>query len=390
MSEVIYYTSDEAGAPALASTTAGSLIGVLDACLVNGFNSKTVTSIVVASGIATVTCSAHGYKAGRKVLQAGATVLTGLNGVKLILSVPTSNTYTFDATAIANGTELTGLTAKRAPLGWTKQYGGTNLAMYARTDVTATAMMLRVDDTSTLATSVRVLSVESATDVNTYVNPAPTTVQLSGGQFWHKGNGTPDWILIGDGKTFYFFTPWYNGSGQAGATNGCPTMGFGDFTSFRAGDAYACLLGGMTSATTSANLLSCAPGVGISFTSAFLLQRAFTGLGSPVAAGVLGSATSTIVVPGTSRPIFPSPVDNGMVINDRVLIVESNASFSNPFRGYFRGLKEPLALLPDYMHGAVINNVYGSSKSYLGVRVETNAGSLTVGGVLFDITGPWD
>ena len=58
-----YYHSDMQGAPTLAGV-AGSMIGLLDAVLVNGFGQLSVASISVASGIATVTFGAgHQYGA---------------------------------------------------------------------------------------------------------------------------------------------------------------------------------------------------------------------------------------------------------------------------------------------------------------------------------------
>ena len=59
----IYYTSDEPGAPTLNNDN-GSLISVLDAVLINGFGLKSVTSITVAGGLATVTCAGHQFTGG--------------------------------------------------------------------------------------------------------------------------------------------------------------------------------------------------------------------------------------------------------------------------------------------------------------------------------------
>ncbi len=53
---VKYYDSTMSGAPSL-SGTAGALVGVLDACLVDGFGSVTVDSLTVASNVATATIS---------------------------------------------------------------------------------------------------------------------------------------------------------------------------------------------------------------------------------------------------------------------------------------------------------------------------------------------
>jgi hypothetical protein len=60
MTQPIWFDSSEVGAPTL-NNAAGSLLEILRACLINGFGSKTVTSISVTAGVATATCAAHGF-----------------------------------------------------------------------------------------------------------------------------------------------------------------------------------------------------------------------------------------------------------------------------------------------------------------------------------------
>ena len=51
---VKWFTSDMRGAPVV-SGTAGTLIAMLDACLVTGFGVVTATSVTVSGGVATAT-----------------------------------------------------------------------------------------------------------------------------------------------------------------------------------------------------------------------------------------------------------------------------------------------------------------------------------------------
>ena len=124
--EVIWFDSAETGAPTL-NNAAGSLIAVLDACLLNGFNLKSIT-INVAGGVATATCNGHGFSTatGKLVSIAGATP-NELNGLKQIASA-TSNTFTFPAPGVPDGAATGAITAKRAPLGWTKVHAAANKA----------------------------------------------------------------------------------------------------------------------------------------------------------------------------------------------------------------------------------------------------------------------
>jgi hypothetical protein len=211
MNTVVWYDSDETGAPTL-NNVAGSAIGVLDACLVNGFNAKSVTSLVVASGVATATISAHGYGVGRMVEFAGATP-SGLNGRKKILSA-TNNTVTFDATGITDQTATGTITAKRSPLGWAKTYAGTNKAAYSRTDPAATAMMLRVVDDGTSNYWARAVMYETMSDVDTGTGSTYTSYDGTGGHYIYKGVNdatAKKWILIGDGKTLKHLSTYYIG-----------------------------------------------------------------------------------------------------------------------------------------------------------------------------------
>ena len=128
------------GAPVL-SGTAGTLIAVLDACLVNGFGSVTLNSLVVQNNVATATVSGgHGFAmivgvnnvspgVGPVVRIDGATP-AALNGDWRLASVPNSTTFTFAAEGIPDQTATGTITAKRAPAGWAKAFGGANKAAY--------------------------------------------------------------------------------------------------------------------------------------------------------------------------------------------------------------------------------------------------------------------
>ena len=68
--------------------------------------SITLTSVVVASNVATATKTNHGYSVGDQVYVAGSN-LSYANGLKTVASVPDANTFTYAATgsnATATGT----------------------------------------------------------------------------------------------------------------------------------------------------------------------------------------------------------------------------------------------------------------------------------------------
>ena len=96
---VKFFSSTQAGAPVL-NGTAGALKALLDACLVDGFGLKSVVSLVVASGVATITVTGgHGFLPDGVMLVAGAAT-AALNGEQKVTAIGT-NTASF-ATAVAD------------------------------------------------------------------------------------------------------------------------------------------------------------------------------------------------------------------------------------------------------------------------------------------------
>lgn len=90
---------------------------------------------------------------------------------------------------------------------------------------------------------------------------------------------------------------------------------------------------------------------------------------------------------GGAGPLYPSPVDGGMVILSPVLASENSSTFNHPLRGVWPGLGNPLANIPPAaLHLQVLTNLNGSGRDWLLVAYH-RAGSY--GHMAFDITGPW-
>ena len=177
--DIKFYVHTNTGAPEL-NNQFGCMLNVLDACLVNGFGSQTVSALT-ASGT-TVTAdfgTAHNFKQYQVINISGANQ-TEFNGEHRILSV-TTNTITFEIEANASVTTATGtITCNLPPLGWEKPfssahssgtggkgaYRSTNLLLPSRP-------FLRVVDeldpayTETYAKYAKVGIVEDMTDIDT-------------------------------------------------------------------------------------------------------------------------------------------------------------------------------------------------------------------------------
>ena len=391
---VLYFDSSDTGAPVM-NNAVGSLIGVLDACLINGFNNKAVASVNVASGVATATINGHGYSsvASKDVDIAGATP-AALNGRKTI-TVLNANTISFAAPGVADGAATGTITAKRSALAWTKEFTGTGKAIYKRSDVTAGVMMLRVDDSNVSpasATDARAFMVESATNVDTFTGQAPTQGQLADGQYWNKGDNNAtakQWSLIGDSKGFYLTVQ----SNSTVLPNPTPNdsfsgavCGMSDFKSLVVGDAYNTLLAGCDTAGggggTGGGVIGTALNYGQNSSNRTMVAaRPYNQVGASVQLTSVGIGSNYIA----SFPLFPSPVDNGLLVNPTLLLTEQIASVAQ-VRGLLRGAVQMLAhRVLD--HGSIIDTVANlPGRKLLIWQVYSIGGSTRFA---LDLTGPW-
>lgn len=387
---VKYFHSAMPGAPVL-SGTAGALIAVLDACLVNGFGLKTADSVVVSGGIATATFSTgHSFEPDAIALAAGATP-SGLNGEKRVLTTST-NTITFDATGIADGTATGTITFKVAPAGWAKPFSGTNLAAYRSNDVTGARMFLRVDDTGT--TNARVIGYESMSDVNTGVRGFPLESQISGGGYWPKANSANTtaraWTVIADANVVYLHMNTAAGStGLSGHV-----WGFGDFDSYKSGDPFACFLNAHSfdaASSTSPASESIEYWTNNPTVSMPAVPRSFTGLGGSVRCATIGdfamtSSGASGALANAATPVYPNGANNGLILSKK-LIIESAVTL----RGRYRGV----LLCPQPAHASFNwrDKVDGqgdlAGRKLLAVKCGSPASNSSQGVVFFDITGPW-
>lgn len=386
---VKFFHSAMPNAPVL-SGTAGSLIAVIDACLVNGFAASTVNSLVVASNIATATISGgHSAEVGSVVLVSGATP-SGLNGERKVLSVGGGNTtLTYDATGIGNQTATGTISLKLSPAGWRKDFTGTNLAAYKSNDVAATGCLLRVDDSG--GKLARCVGYESMTGISTGSGPFPTSGQISGGLYWTKSNAADatarQWVLIADGRIFYLLLRHYSAT-FAGAGMMC----FGDLLSYKSGDAWSCVIAGAMSdrsgysSGSSDDYASITTSIGGTF-----LARPDTALGSSCQARKWFSIpipTSTSPYQSGQGPMrYPNAADNGLYLSEHYLSQYGDLSLRGVSPGLFcspQGIPQGW-VVPHFE----IANVAMLPNRTLKVEPYAGDGSTNYGFAFFDVTGPW-
>lgn len=388
----------DTGAPRL-SGTAGDLVALLDALLVDGYNSVTLTSITRSGSTATATLTSHGFVKDRLVRIAGCDQ-TEYNGDFWITST-TSSTFTFEVSGSPASPATTGssITAKVAPCDWTKTYSGTNKASYTQ-GAGSNGFVLGVDDTD--AQVARLRGFESMTAAGVVVadgsGPFPTDGQVSGGCYVRKSNASStadrDWVAFGDEKRIYLL------ENTEGTTTGELKRGFrfGDFHSYTAGDLYNTYLvaadfddGGygpgsfvMVSARASGSFLTNIHG-------SRWAARSYSQTGGSVRVNDVVSIAANSDATGyvhvgyysNSATTYPAPAAGGMILTP--IYVQESIPSGN--RGVVPGMWAPVHICPlsdfDTFSGAVGTELEGKK------FIQVNTRDSGVGCFMFEIGGSW-
>lgn len=387
------YRSTDAGAPSLTGQ-AGSMVTVLDAVLVNGYNTVSISSITRVGATATVVCAAaHGLSTGDSALIAGAAE-TDYN-IDTVVTVVNTTTFTYTV-ANSPATPATGtITVKRAPAGFTKTFAGMNKAVYRTNDLTSNRMYLRCDDTGGSTGGggeARMYGYETMSSVDAGTNPFPTAAQSANGYFWRKSSTTDatarSWWIITNGKLVYYFNQ-YNLVAADAMNNPAFSGAFGDFLSYKAGDAYSTLLTGCTTpgATSFApcglfsSMVASISNPG-SFSSSTCVARDYTGVPGARYVGLLGSGFGGVL--GMVAYItYPHLIDSGYYLSPVLLTQGTPSLVRGRMPGMFEGWHGRT-----FNHGDIIDNVQGLPGRTL-MHLYGQNGS-TNGCILLDITGPWD
>ena len=381
---VRYFDSTMSGAPSL-SGTAGTLISVLDACLINGFGTVTLNSLVVSSNVATGTVSAgHGFSmvgsaVGSVITIAGATP-SSLNGTWRIASVADSTHFTFVTSGISDQTATGTITAVRTPLGFSKVYSGTNKAVYRADDVMSSRLYLRVaDDGTGSATYARIRGYESMSDVDTGTGPFPTDAQVSGGLYWGKSSAASStaraWRLFGDSQGFYLFVNQDGSGGWLGAA-------WVDVPSEKAGDAYRTLIvGGISTSVANMENLRL-----INSSFGHYCARKYDQTGTAIAVIKLSHMLATSGMGFYGIP-YPAPTGNQFYCAPVDVWEGTIYSSATALRGPLPGIYAPLHQGSKLTDGSFQTDVTGLDGRTLFVQI------LRYGGVnyaaIIDLTGPW-
>ena len=384
------YKSTDFNAPSLMGQV-GSLTALLTTVLVTGYVTAGVGNITRASNIATVSLGTANSTlvTGNYVTIVGC-AQTDYNGTFQI-TVINSTTFTY-VVANSPATPATGtITYKKAPLGWSVPFTGTNIAAYRSNDVASNRFYLLVNDAGGMpggALEASVRGYESMTDVYTGIQPFPTVAQSANGICWRKSRDvsvtTRAWTIIGDDKTFYLLT---NDFASVGTSN---LFGFGSFPSQKPADSFNTFLIGYTNFNTNqgsgalSHGFSAQPVVIGSATTGLYIARPYTQLGSSFNAGICNWVQGWF---GNSATLtFPHPVDGGTYLVQPIFHEVTNGFVC--IRGRIPGVYHHLHGFPYNHYDQItgVTNLPGVTLTILSFSVGTSSS----GQLAFDTFGPWN
>lgn len=253
MSLPVILHSGLAGAPTLNTNENGSINSLLLACLVNGFNSKVVSSATSASGVVTFNFAADpGFPVGYTVEISGATN-SAINR-KTRVTAASGNAVSVAIPGVPDGAVGGTIAMKFPGLGWTNPFSsGTQTRVYRQGGAAAHKRFLRVYDGNVTTTTYFYLrAYENMTAINTGTGPFPTSSEKSGNgaEFYCGNSPARPWIIVGTPRAFYFLFDYANDYSSVvppvfttGFSNYLAGFAFGEADRVqKAGDVYAYFL----------------------------------------------------------------------------------------------------------------------------------------------------
>lgn len=360
--DIKWFSFDNTNAPQLTNTW-GCMIDVLDACLVSGFGSQIVSSIVIENGVGVATFGgAHNLKQFQVVEFSGANQ-SELNQEFKVLGL-TVNTIEFIVSLpdqAATGT----ISCKLAPLGWAKEFSGLQKAVYRAKDVAKNPYFLRVDNSfqqyglETGAKFARVgiletcaniddlsgkqapfdpaLPTKNWTDTNGgtaattykgwakwYYATSTTTLETSTADNTVARDGVRSWILVGSSNAFYIL-PSIADISQSAASNAHP-YGFG--VTEKKGDYFPFLSARVSYLpVSSASRLTFGNGLSQNLTTSIQILKDYTGNITPTSASFHVSGTTSTTENSGERNIFNPELDGTLLLGSMQLLQYVNKAY---------------------------------------------------------------
>ncbi|MDI3326782.1 hypothetical protein QKW35_20590 [Pontibacterium granulatum] len=413
-----FLDSSLAGAPQI-EYGAGSLISILDACLVNGWGLTAIDALTYDSGTGKCTANfvgGHSFQKDRVIRISGADQ-AAYNGDFRVESTTVNDViFTPDAApGVATATGVT-LQAKFAPLDWVRSFddGVGTKAVYQPDPATrSTQCAIWVDDTNTL-TNYNYNSCYSSM-VKGVVNPTGLDVwdeQITRDEYAETSLTFPGWVkkaystsattyrkwwMIGDGRFFYLIVRHGNSSSSS---YDCPsTYAFGEFKTYRAGDQYnfICQTGRIDQGTYDCSTEFCNLIDG-SYNTRVIARGADQLSGRTYYSYMLFKANDMQTPPQATTSAgaltYPNPVNGELVYSYPIEVTESvSGGFTATdtfLRGALPGVAIPLHYKP--LNGNTVNDISlnGQTERAVALNVGTTKGYSYSAQILIFLTAGWE
>jgi len=377
-STVRWFSHQMAGAPPLTGEP-GSLLAILDACLINGFGTASPdgNKIIVSGGVATVEFSGGNDFEKHAIVEIAGATPAGLNDLWRVTGA-TANTFTFECPGIPDGNATGSITVKRAtPGGWGKPFTGTNLAAYQSTGLSASGVFFRFDDSS--GKEARVRGYESMQDIDTGINPFPTIAQKSNAVMWPKSNAADSsarsWWIVADEKTVYLF------SSVSTSYSTDPEMWMiGDFATGGQIDPANAMVHG----SSGSSALSYPGHGGLHSTNSSGRFTPRNVSQQYVSDSPFFSLKSNNSFGNGNKGVYPQPFNNGLLL-DYPVFIRDNTDTASDLRGWLPGLFSPMHTCAP-ISTQIIENIEPDALTLMFMSCET---PWTKYSVAVDIKGPW-
>lgn len=235
----------------------------------------------------------------------------------------------------------------KAAAGWTRDFSGTNKAVFRQGD--GLQYFLRIDDVDARLARMRGYKTIADVDAATSTNPFPTDSQLSGGMYFRKSTTADStarpWICWATEKTFYMVIfnamtsmSFADGTGGTGAD---AHFGFGELENTQvSGDinsAFICASSDTSATSTTATTArQCLISYGSAVQTTLYLNGSYN-QASSASTNCYKRATSIYSAQTNSgtatAPPYPEPLRGGMVLSKFAVIEPTNI-----YRGNFPGI----------------------------------------------------
>lgn len=383
--DIKFYVHTNNNAPQLENAY-GSMINVLDACLIDGIQIGVVSSLTASGNTVTVTFGAAHNLMQYQVIKITGAAQAEFNGEHRILTIPNSSSLTFELAVTPSVTTATGaISASLPPLGWEKPFSSTNetgggKAAYRSTNLLLPSRpFLRVVDepdpayNTAYAKFAKVGIVEDMTDIDTmigvqapfdstnpdknWVGTGSGTTVINGWAKWYYArafaatatsgnnestvpvNGNRKWLLVGDGDCFYV-VPSVAADTVSNNEYGL-VYGFGKFDSLIQNDASNTLLSATLYNFSAGNSSTPGTHTGLTNQSAnTLIQRKYNQSNTYANAGTIGFFNAGSFYPGASNYVSA----HNLILSPVALLETSETP--SVMRGQCKNLRWPLQQEP--------------------------------------------